>query len=239
MFRSLVWFRSLKATLLQNPGSASVAAARADLFSVFWWLRVIGVGWFSDLGAFDESKTARTTWTTLLHNMFSLAFDCFWTDASGCSNNGRALHFESLDAYFVLFCSILVGLFHFAVECLILMSCFEAAINHANSKEISLPLFHKMEGCWLERLDDGQSAAIAIPVRVWNPFRFFSVAPSLLYSLFHSFQELDLCTQEDSLTARHRDPVQRKNTSTKITNAPHRNAQAPCMVTNCPKHKPM
>ena len=107
MFRSLVWFRSLKATLLQNPGSVSVAAARADLFSVFWWLRVIGVGWFSDLGAFDESKTARTTWTTLLHNMFSLAFDCFWTDASGCSNNGRALHFESLDAYFVHFCTIL------------------------------------------------------------------------------------------------------------------------------------
>jgi hypothetical protein len=33
--------------------------------------------------------------------------------------------------------------------------------------------------------------------------------------------------------------VQTKNTSTKITNAPHRNAQAPCMVTNCPKHKPM
>lgn len=109
MFRSVVWFRSPKATLLQNPGSVSAAAARAGLFSVFWWLRVIGVGWFSDLGAFDESKTARTTWTTLLHNMFSLAFDCFWTDASGCSNKRRALHFESLDAYFVLFCSVLFG----------------------------------------------------------------------------------------------------------------------------------
>ena len=109
MFRSVVWFRSPKATLLQNPGSVSAAAAHAGLFSVFWWLRVIGVGWFSDLGAFDESKTARTTWTTLLHNMFSLAFDCFWTDASGCSNKRRALHFESLDAYFVLFCSVLFG----------------------------------------------------------------------------------------------------------------------------------
>lgn len=126
--------------------------------------------------------------------------------------------------YFAAFCLGMFGLFHFAVQCLILMSCFEAAINHTNSKEISLPLFHKMEGCWLERLDDGQSAAITIPVRVWNPFRFLSVAPSLLYSLFHSFQELELCTQEDSLTARHRDPVQTKNTSTKIINGPHRNA---------------